>query len=352
MKTYEYSATFTFDGKRYRVRADSQQELYEKMARKKLDLEQGRVILNRSTTVRDWTKQALSTYKASVGEYYLAQMKMRIDKHILTEIGDLPLKSVRPIHCQAIMNNQIGMSKSHITKVYQELHFIFETAVKNKLIFENPADDLTIPKGTKGTRQSITDIERSSLLNVAEKDPGYKLFLLMLFCGCRPGEAITAQGMDIQSIDGVHLLHIRGTKTVKADRMVPIPDYLYERIKDTKPFDYIAPNQAGRRHNASSYKRIVNRLKRDMNIQMGCRLYRNQLIPPFPLRDSFVPYDLRHTYCTDLARKGVDVRVAQKLMGHANISITADIYTNLTDTDIITGAAKLIGASREKRATM
>ena len=55
------------------------------------------------------------------------------------------------------------------------------------------------------------------------------------------------------------------------------------------------------------------------------RVYRNQLIPPLPLADDFVPYDLRHTYCTDLARAGVDIRTAQKLMGHANISVTADI---------------------------
>ena len=347
-KTYQHSKWFSFDGKRYLVRADTEQELYEKIARKKLDLEQGRVLLHRSMSVRDWTKQAISTYKASVGDAYLDQMNMRINKHILSEIGDLPLKSVRPIHCQSIMNNQIGMSKSHITKVYQELHFIFEKAVKNKLIHENPADDLAIPKGVKGTRQSITEKERNALLNAADNDPGYVLFLLMLLCGCRPSEAIGAQGLDIQKVDGVNLLHIRGTKTANADRMVPIPDNLYCKIKSTKPFDFIAPNQEGRKHTESSYKRIVHRLKRDMNIQMGCKVYRNQLIPPFPLRESFVPYDLRHTYCTDLARKGVDLRVAQKLMGHANISITADIYTNLTNTDIITGAAELVGASRDK----
>ena len=346
-KKYKHAADFTFDGKRYKVRADSEQKLYEKMARKKLELEQGRVLLNRSTLVRDWTKQALSTYKASVGEDYLSQMEMRINKHILSEIGDFPLKSVKPIHCQAIMNKQIGKSKSHITKVYQELHFIFETAVKNKLIFENPADDLTIPKGVKGTRQSITEAERSALLRAVSLDSSYVLFLLMLQCGCRPAEAIRAQGLDIQQIDGVNMLHIRGTKTENADRLVPIPDDLYERICETGPFEFIAPNAAGRMHTESSYNRIVSRLKRDMNIQMGCKMYRNKLTRPYPLRESFVPYDLRHTYCTDLARKGVDVRVAQKLMGHANISITANIYTNLTDTDIITGAAELIGATRK-----
>ena len=188
-KTYKYVKWFTFDGVRYRVRADTQEELYEKLARRKLELEQGRVLLHRSMSVREWTKQAIATYKASVGDSYLEQMNMRINKHILSEIGDLPLKSVRPIHCQKIMNNQIGMSRSHIAKVHQELHFIFEKAVKNKLILENPADDLSIPKGTKGTRQSITDKERSALFSAADADQGYVLFLLMLQCGCRHGRS-------------------------------------------------------------------------------------------------------------------------------------------------------------------
>ena len=45
----------------------------------------------------------------------------------------------------------------------------------------------------------------------------------------------------------------------------------------------------------ASYNRCANDLKRQMNIAMGCRTYRNALIPPYPLKDSFVPYELRHT---------------------------------------------------------
>ena len=76
---------------------------------------------------------------------------------------------------------------------------------------------------------------------------------------------------------------------------------------------------------------------------MGCRTYRNALIPPYPLRDSFVPYELRHTYCSDLAKRGVDIRVAQKLMGHSSISITADIYTHVQDEQVLSDAAKILG---------
>ena len=67
--------------------------------------------------------------------------------------------------------------------------------------------------------------------------------------------------------------------------------------------DYISPNMASHKNNEKSYQRVGDYLKRQINISMGCRIYRNQLIPPYPLADDFVPYDLRHTYCTDLQKK-------------------------------------------------
>ena len=78
-----------------------------------------------------------------------------------------------------------------------------------------------------------------------------------------------------------------------------------------------------------------------MNISMGCEVYRNALVPPYPLAEDFVPYCLRHTYCTDLQKKGVDIRVAQYLMGHADIQMTANIYTHIDDSTVLNVAEKL-----------
>ena len=77
---------------------------------------------------------------------------------------------------------------------------------------------------------------------------------------------------------------------------------------------------------------------------MGCKMYRNQLIPPYPVAPDLVPYCLRHSYCTNLARKGIDIRMAQKLMGHSDISLTANIYTNLDESDIL-DVAKILNQS-------
>lgn len=69
-----------------------------------------------------------------------------------------------------------------------------------------------------------------------------------------------------------------------------------------------------------------------MNIEMGCKVYRNELMPligtTFPVANDLVPYCLRHTYCTDLQSAGVPINVAKELMGHSDISITAKIYTH------------------------
>ena len=43
------------------------------------------------------------------------------------------------------------------------------------------------------------------------------------------------------------------------------------------------------------------------------------------------PHILRHTYATKLFYAGIDAKNAQKLLGHANIAITIDIYTHLQD---------------------
>jgi len=41
------------------------------------------------------------------------------------------------------------------------------------------------------------------------------------------------------------------------------------------------------------------------------------------------PHVCRHTYCTDMARKGMNPKNLQYLMGHADIATTLNVYTHL-----------------------
>lgn len=350
-KKYKYRKTFTFDGKRYAVYADTEKEVLLKMFEKQKALEEGKVTVSGNMLVSKWAEIAIDSYKRNLNDKGKKDMLLRVNKHILCRMGSMTVKSVKPIQCQNIMNDLEGYSWSTVQKVYQDLQFIFRTALQNHLILDNPAEHVVRPDAQKGHRQAITETERAAFLKVVEGTDKYRIFELMLFCGCRPSEAIGCQGTDISIKDGVALLHIRGTKTKNSDRVVPMPNELYQKVKDTEPFKPLAPNRSGRFHSEASYNRCANDLKRQMNIAMGCRTYRNALIPPYPLRETFVPYELRHTYCSDLARRGIDIRVAQRLMGHSSISITADIYTHVQDEQILDNAAQILGKISDKGIT-
>ena len=345
MKKYTHQTTFTYLGKRYVVRADSIEELYSKKALKLKELQDNIIIYDRRTSVDDWAKQAFDTYKYDTKG--IDDTKARYDKYVSPYIGQKPIGSVKAVECQTILNKCSGMSFSHCDKLKQELSFIFERAVENQMIPFNPAKKLRMPEYEKGVRRCITDNERKHFMLCYEKDSAYLLFYIMLTCGCRPEEAINLIGRDIDHEK--RLLHIRGTKTKNSDRYVPIPDALYLVIKGVKPFEPISPNRHGKKHSKSSYVRLYTHLKKDMNISMGCKTYRNALVPPLPLAEDFVPYCFRHTYCTDLCKSNVDVRTAQRLMGHANISITADIYTHIDIEDILKAGELIEAYSRAQK---
>ena len=333
---------FSYAGHRYKVRGKTREEVILKKAAKIADLEKGSELKNGSVTVRKWATAAFENYKPNLSTEYRQEVLYRVNKHILDEIGAFSINSVTPLQCQQIINAQAGMSKSHINKLSQELFFIFDTARKNNLIAKNPAESIVKPNGTKKDRRTLTPEEREHLLRVIPTDPRFIFFELMLYCGCRPAEAAEVRFEDLQTIDNVLYLHIRGTKTANSDRFVPVPYELLPRLQNSQKKGYIAPNLAGNKHGEQSYRKMVSSLKRALNISMGAKIYRNELIPPLPLAEDFTPYLLRHTYCTDLKKKGVDVRIAKNLMGHADIKTTANIYDH-ADNETLILAAKQMG---------
>lgn len=340
-KKYKYRKTFNFDGQRYWVYADTLIQLGINIEKKKKEI-QNIKIKETNITVQDWGERCIEVYKTGQSNITRSKYLNRVRHCIFEHIGNKPVRKVCPIDCQTVLNLQIGNSKTQINEVYQALKFIFKHAINEHLIAEDPTIQLSKPQGTTTHRRALTAEERNAVISVAKTDRRYYIYLLMIFCGCRPSEALECQGFDIKDIDGYNMLHIRGTKTKGANRYVPIPDEFFQIIKRTSSFDFISQNTLNNK--ITNRDRLWKSFTRQVNLFMGCKTYRNKLIAPFPLAKDIVPYCLRHEYCSDLARQGVDIRTAQKLMGHADIALTANIYTHVEINDI-KRAAKLIGAT-------
>ena len=337
MKKYKYNTSFIHEGVKFTVHADTQTDLLSKAALRIAEIDDRK---RHSMTVEGWTEKAIRAYKIRQNEKTRSDFESILRCHIYPAIGHLQLNQVSRSECQAILNSVSDKSASLIQKVHQALCFVFDTAEAEDLIRKSPARKLVIPKGSKKNSRSITHKERYHLLRCYLKEPKFILFLLMLYCGCRPAEAARVKGGDITMTEKGPMLAIHGTKTVNAERIVPMPKVLYKRLKDVPAHVYVATTEAGNPHTKTSYDRLLKRLKREMNIDMGCELYRNALVPPYPLADDFRPYLLRHTYGSDLIGK-LDLKTVSYLMGHADIRTTANIYLHVRE-DHLSKAADAI----------
>lgn len=126
------------------------------------------------------------------------------------------------------------------------------------------------------------------------------------------------------------------------------PPPLLAALPPAEPFAFLFP-QVGDTRKAAKGKMLIatvmQRLWQDFKaamVEKETQLINQKRITPLAESlSALVPYDLRHTYCTDLERAGVPINIASKLMGHANINITAKIYTHTRQDTIDTAAAAL-----------
>lgn len=336
MKKYKYRKRFSYKGKLYSVYADTLVELGLKQAEKLQRLQNDPETINGNMPLKIWAVKCIETYKTSQKEITRKKYMARVKHCILSQVGERPVADITPLELQSVLNLQQGKSKTQINEVYQALRFMFKHAVENHLRADDPTLYLEKPAGSHTERRALTELERNAVLAVGKTDRRYYFYLLMLLCGCRPSEAANCQGRDIVRENGCFMLHVRGTKTAFSDRFVPIPDMLYQLIKSTPKYDYIACTKDGNK--ITNYNRLWRSFKRQLNLHLGCKTYRNELIPPYPVAPDLVPYCLRHEYCSDLARKGIDIRTAQKLMGHSSIEMTANIYTHIEKNDLVEAA--------------
>ena len=269
--------------------------------------------------LKEWADTCVSVYKPNLvmGTKYYSAYHNRLKNCVLKYLGDKEISDILPLDCQMCINHQIGNSAFQINQTKQMMCFLFEKAIDNNIISKNPARNITKPVGTKTTRRSLTNEEREVFLEAIE-DPANLPFAFMYYCGLRPSEARDIKESDLIVIAGVPALHVRGTKTKNAIRDVPLPNNLSRLIQNSLK----TPNKASEGYVCHISEKTLKRRWKPLKKVMGNA-------------QDLVPYCLRHTFCTDLQKKGIDVRVAQKLMGHSKIELTATIYSHL-DEDLFT----------------
>ncbi len=341
-----YRMSFSFEGKQYSVRSKDPRKLTEKMTAKLKELSAGVKIVDGNMMVKDWGKEWIETYKSGISKGSKARLYSLLHHYITDNIGYMKIRQVRPVHCQQVLNSMEGMAEDTIIKCRNLLYNLFETAVENSMCKRNPAKHLTIPQvSAKKEHRSLSDRERLILLETAKTHPAGLWVLLLLYTGLRPGESVALTGGDI--VGGFirvnkAISRYEGVKEPKSKagiRRIPIIPALQALLPELDMGELLFKNSRGGIPNSHwisrNWKSFVSAMAKteERLIAQGKLPIMREALPPLE------PYDLRHTFCTDLERAGVPINVASQLMGHADIKITASIYTH-TDDAIFTEAGE------------
>lgn len=348
--------TARLNGKKYEATGKTELEAMTKLAEKLAAARRGEELVSGSMTVNAWYIQWKSTYKDPKGltPKSLGMYDEKYNGYIKPFIGHMKLKDVKDIHLQRLLNAEAGKSKSHVEKIRRVLREMFSRARKSRLIPYDPAEDLELPAAKDGSHRSLTDEERKVLLKVAETHPAGLYILTLLYTGMRPGEAAALNWADVDFDHNEIHIHAalesgtgrcKGPKTEAGIRDIPIHAALLPRLLAARrdPFEPVFTGQAGHRLNSNSQYRQWSTFKRAMDIAMGAKVKRNKVVES-KIAPDLTPYCLRHTFATDCARAGVPLETVRWLLGHADISTTANIYQHRDSTTLKAGMALLDGS--------
>lgn len=230
-------------------------------------------------------------------------------------------------------------SNSVLTKLYREINAALKRAVKLNVIRYNLLEDIPCPKSAKPTKKvnALTIGEQKEVieaLNTDKKEPHRTMLLLSMFTGMRMGEICALSLDDYNPTTGkinINKTLTRGendeyilgdtAKTTAGSRVIAVTKTVQSLLSEYIDTYYTAtPDDTlfsckGKFLTTSQvnlyYKRLIERYKISLSSQ------------------DYNQHQLRHTYATRCIESGMNAKVLQHKLGHADITVTLNTYADV-----------------------
>lgn len=216
---------------------------------------------------------------------------------------------------------QRGVSWSHFNVTTSALRFFFCTALGRKTLVEQ------IPFGKRPKSLPLV-LTVAEVLRVIEASPTpkYKAMFVMLYgCALRLGECRHLRVSDINAAE--RQLRVRYGKGNK-ERLVPLSDKQLDHLRrywrTVRSTEWLFPGASATAPvSANAVQRAFRSALARANVEKRVG-----------------PHVLRHSCATHLLEAGTDIRIIQKLLGHAHLTTTL-IYTQVSTKALEIGLGRL-----------
>ena len=256
-------------------------------------------------------------------------------------ISDVPIQQIDYNMLKQFMLSKINYSQSNIDKIYNQLRQTSKEAVRRKIIKDNPMDELKKPKSKKAERKvrALSTEEQAKLVDILLTDESIKYvpqMLISMFTGMRMGEvnALTINDINTKfnfiNVDKTITRKEHGRafvntspKTAKGNRQIPI-NTMVKPIIDQVLSGYVPTTDNMLFH--TSRNSIVTTNQVSMEYQRVIDKYN---VLDKTIKGDVTLHSLRHTYATRCIECGMPPKVLQTLLGHTDIRITLDTYSDV-----------------------
>lgn len=318
----------------FKTKKEAEKALIERQAQ----LDKGTYVEPTKTLYKDFLMEWLEMRSKSISPQTYSTHITNAKKHIIPEIGDIPLTKLNAMAIQRLVNNLSakGYESSTIKRIVDIVSGSLNYAEKMDLIVKNPCKRVEKPK-IKKKEASIWDKDQIlAFLRVAEKSRYYMAFLLALMTGMRQGEVLGLRWKDVDfdnkvisirqtlSHDGKSFQ--QGGKTKGSVRSINISDvtvtYLKKHRKtvleeklalgaDYKDYDLVVCTSLGTPINPSNVRREMKKLAHEAGVPL------------------IKFHEQRHTHASHLIMQGVNAKIVSERLGHSKVQMTLDTYSHL-----------------------
>ena len=244
---------------------------------------------------------------------------------------------------QAFLNGFAGKGNSTLTYIKTIITGTFRAAYADGIIDRDPTVMLKMPSTKSNSRRELTEEETKAVLTVIDTNPEGLLLALLYYTGCRVGEVLGLQWQDVDFKKKVIAIRrdvdyvtnsVGELKTQGSNRVIPlVPELecLLMPLRAAKNDFVLQGEKTGGYLPQKTYTRRWKRLmialaEAEPEIETKTVSYNKEKVEMSILTAHY----FRHNFATVLYDAGVDVMDAARILGHARVSTTMEIYTHLS----------------------
>ncbi len=343
--------------KRKTVYGNVKKEVNQKLNEIQNQINTGKFIDKNDITLSEWMYSWLNKRENSISEKTWNCYESIIRCHIIPPFnnwqgGKIKLQNLTTGNIQNLINDKFKngrMTKEKKTKpelstrtieyIHLTLNLALKQAVKEKEIYDNPAEYVELPQDNKEKQYITLSLEElKNFFKTIKDDKFFTLIFLAIRTGLRRGEILGLKWSDINFETGI----LNVNQQVKSEKGNLILSNKLKSKKSKRPIvlDQFTLQLLLKHKEEQNKKQIKNEINNELNL-MFCK-EDGQLINPLYFTKYFGKllkkhnlkhirlHDLRHTFATISLEIGIPHKVVQEMLGHVDIGTTMNAYSHVT----------------------